>query len=135
METVTFLHSGANTKKSRATQRRCQVSLRTKCPTTRDRRHRSTMSSPCLCCVVCLPQPLCLINCSLCTCVFFVSGQDTRVDVCACLLVHERHCFKRSSYWNGKERREAGAAELATSGGKREQERQEQNPFVISVDC
>lgn len=40
--------------------------------------------------------------------------------VCACLLVHVRHCFKLSSYWNGKEWRKAGAEEQATRGGKRE---------------
>ena len=60
--------------------------------------------------------------------------------MCACLLVHVRHCFKLSSYWNGKEWRRAGAEEQATRGGKRERGRAEgplasENPFVISVDC
>lgn len=36
--------------------------------------------------------------------------------------MHVRHCFKLSSYWNGKEARKAGAEEQGTPGGKRERE-------------
>lgn len=58
----------------------------------------------------------------------------------ACLLVHVRHCFKLSGYWNGKEWRRAGAEEKATWGGKRERMRAEgppvrENAFVVPVDC
>lgn len=60
-----------------------------------------------------------------------------RVYTCACLLVHVRHCFKLSSYWNGKEWRKTSSEEQATRGGKREREGPlaSENPFVISVDC
>ena len=62
---------------------------------------------------------------------------------CARLVVHARHCFKRSSYWNGKEWRRAGGEEQATrgSGGEKKSEREQRghwrakNPFVTSIDC
>lgn len=39
-------------------------------------------------------------------------------------VVHVRHCFERSSYWNGKEWRRAGGEEQATRGGERKRARE-----------
>ncbi len=51
----------------------------------------------------------------------------------ACLLVHVRHCFKLSSYWNGKEWRKAGAEEQATPGGERESEREQRGHWRVKI--
>lgn len=65
---------------------------------------------------------LSLILCFLCTYLLFCSSFFKSVCVCvclcvstcACLLVRVKHCFKLSSYWNGKEWRKAGAEEQAS---------------------
>lgn len=88
-------------------------------------------------CVYFVCDPLCLVSCSLRACVCV--GQEGRKRECerARPVVHVRHCFKRSSYWNGKEWRRAGGEEQATWGGERKKREREQrghwrakNPFV-----
>lgn len=75
-------------------------------------------------CVYFVCDPLCLVSCSLRACVCV--GQEGRKRECerARPVVHVRHCFKRSSYWNGKEWRRAGGEEQATWGGERKRARE-----------
>lgn len=89
----------------------------------------------CICCSLCASSAVLREHVFLC--VRTVKEEEKRE--CACPLVHVRHCFKQSSYWNGKEWRRAGAEEQATGGGTRERGGAEGplasgNPLVISVD-
>lgn len=76
------------------------------------------------CCTLCVSSTVPCEHVFLCVRAFALWKREKREMERACLLVHVRHCFKLSSYWNGKEWRKAGAEEQATPGGKRERERE-----------